>query len=258
MAPAYTDISVGIDWKPNDIFSVYLSPIAGRFTHVVVPNKVNDAELRRKFLDGIPDATEEQIDAYIKGHKDVETAEWGAYGLDMELKDKYGVWKYDKETNLASYKSNTRSELGLSLKGAIDYSYKGMKIQTTLSLFTPYAWDKAKMYEVYNTGDPTAPSGMVDLSDEQLAKFAAENVAVNYIGYRDNNRRFGNFDVDWTVSLGYQFLECLQITLSTDLRYYNGVMIDKTYNKGQEDEYTTSAERVQFKGVIGLGVGYTF
>lgn len=30
MAPAYIDLSLGMDWKPNDIFSVYISPAAGR------------------------------------------------------------------------------------------------------------------------------------------------------------------------------------------------------------------------------------
>ena len=55
-------------------------------------------------------------------------------------------------------------------------------------------------------------------------------------------------------NLSYQFLKCLQVTLSTDLRYYNGVKIDKTDSEGN----FSSAERVQFKGVIGLGVGYSF
>jgi hypothetical protein len=68
--------------------------------------------------------------------------------------------------------------------------------------------------------------------------------------YRDNNQRFGNFDVDWTVAVSYKFLKYLNVTLSTDLKYYNGVMIaDKDGNK---------AERVQFKAVLGVGVGYSF
>lgn len=250
LAPAYTDISVGIDWKPNDIFSVYISPVAGRFTHVVVSDKTCDKELRAIYRDANPDASEEVIQSYLKAHKDVETAEWGAYGLDLDLKEKYGVWSYDKTTNLQSYKKNTRSELGLSIKGAIDYSYKNLKIQTALSLFTPYAWDKTKMYEVYDKADPTDPTGMTNLTDEQLAAYEAANIGVNYLGYRDNNRRFGNFDVDWTVNLGYQFFNCLQVTLSTDLRYYNGVLI--------ADKEGVSKERVQFKGIIGLGIGYTF
>ena len=31
-SPSYSDLSIGIDWKPNAIFSLYLSPIAGRVT----------------------------------------------------------------------------------------------------------------------------------------------------------------------------------------------------------------------------------
>lgn len=67
--------------------------------------------------------------------------------------------------------------------------------------------------------------------------------------YRDNNRRIGNFDVDWDVAISYQFLKHLQMTLSTSLKYYNGVMIER-------DDY--SCERVQFKTILGLGVGYSF
>jgi hypothetical protein len=72
----------------------------------------------------------------------------------------------------------------------------------------------------------------------------------NFIGYRDNNRRFGNFDVDWDAAISYQFLKCLNVTLSTSLKYYNGV---KIANKDG-----IAAERVQFKGILGLGVGYSF
>ena len=36
LSPSYTDISVGIDWKPNSIFSLYLSPVAGQITTAYV------------------------------------------------------------------------------------------------------------------------------------------------------------------------------------------------------------------------------
>ena len=32
LSPSYTDISVGIDWKPNEIFSIYLAPVTGRIS----------------------------------------------------------------------------------------------------------------------------------------------------------------------------------------------------------------------------------
>lgn len=197
LAPAYTDVSVGIDWKPNDIFSVYVSPIAGRFTTVAVSDGTN-----KKYDYLYPTANG---------------------GLEQVLKEKYGVWKYDGNTK--SYDINTRAELGFSLKGGINYAIKDLKIITTLGLYTPYSWDKTKMYDKDENGKDV------------------------FKGYRDNNRRIGNFDVDWDVALSYNFLKYLQATLSTSLKYYNGVKIDK-------DGY--SCERVQFKTILGVGLGYNF
>lgn len=198
IAPAYTDLSVGIDWKPNDIFSVYVSPIAGRFTTVSVSDRLNE-----KYDYLYPEANG---------------------GLEQELKNKYSVWKYD-ENDQKDYSINTRAELGFSLKGAINYKYKDLKVITSLGLYTPYSWDKK---EIGRNGH-----------DRPL--------------YRDNNRRIGNFDVDWDVALSYQFLKYLQVTLSTSLKYYNGVMIEKVTN-----DVPYSCERVQFKSVLGVGVGYSF
>ena len=196
LSPSYTDISVGIDWKPNSIFSLYLSPVAGKITTAYVGSAVEDANP----------------------------------GLRQQMQEKYATWTYSTVENADGtydkiYK-NAKAELGLSFKGAINYTYKDLKIITTLGLFTPYAWDKTEMKDA---------SGA-------------------FIGYRDNNRRFGNFDVDWDTSISYQFLKCLNVTLSTSLKYYNGVKIDKLDKEGN----LTSTERVQFKGILGIGVGYSF
>jgi hypothetical protein len=200
LAPSYTNISVGIDWKPNDIFSLYLSPVAGQITTAVIGDAMN----------------EEYAEMY--------PLENG--GLRQAMQDKYATWSYSKTANADGtydkiYK-NFKAELGLTFKGSINYTYKDLKIITTLGLFTPYAWDKTEMFD-------------------------AEN---NFIGYRDNNRRFGNFDVDWDAAISYQFLKCLNVTLSTSLKYYNGVKI--------ADEDGIAAERVQFKTILGLGLGYSF
>ena len=196
LSPSYTDISVGIDWKPNSIFSLYLSPVAGKITTAYVGDAVEAANP----------------------------------GLREQMQEKYATWSYSKEANADGtydkiYK-NAKAELGLSFKGGINYTYKDLKIITTLGLFTPYAWDKTEMF----------------------------NDKGEFEGYRDNNRRFGNFDVDWDTSISYQFLKCLNVTLSTSLKYYNGVKIDKLDKEGN----LTSTERVQFKGILGLGVGYSF
>ena len=192
LSPSYTDISVGIDWKPNSIFSLYLSPVAGQITTAYVGDAVEAANP----------------------------------GLRQQMQDKYATWTYSKQVNADGtydkiYK-NYKAELGLTLKGSINYTYKDLKIITSVGLFTPYAWDKTDVYD--DNG--------------------------NRLGYRDNNRRFGNFDVDWDAAISYQFLKCLNVTLSTSLKYYNGVKI--------ADKEGISAERVQFKGILGLGVGYSF
>ena len=187
LSPSYTDISVGIDWKPNNIFSLYLSPIAGKITTAYVGDAVEKANP----------------------------------GLREQMQEKYGTWAYVKDSNEKKY-TNCKAELGLNFKGSINYTYKDLKIITTLGLFTPYAWDKTEVLDAEG-------------------KFA---------GYRDNNRCFGNFDVDWDAAISYQFLKCLNVTLSTSLKYYNGVKI--------ADKDGISAERVQFKGILGLGVGYSF
>ena len=195
LAPSYTDISVGIDWKPNSIFSIYLSPVAGQITTAFVGDAMNE-----KYASMYP-------------------LEDG--GLRQAMQEKYATWTYSKVKNEDGtydkiYK-NYKAELGLTLKGAINYTYKDLKIITSVGLFTPYAWDKTEMFDANG----------------------------EFIGYRDNNRRFGNFDVDWDAAISYQFLKCLNVTLSTSLKYYNGVKI-------------ADAERVQFKGTLGLGVGYSF
>jgi hypothetical protein len=192
LSPSYTDISLGIDWKPNSIFSLYLSPVAGKITTAYVGDAVEAANP----------------------------------GLREQMQEKYATWAYSKEANADGtydkiYK-NAKAELGLSFKGGINYAYKDLKIITTLGLFTPYAWDKTEMKDANGA----------------------------FIGYRDNNRRFGNFDVDWDTSISYQFLKCLNVTLSTSLKYYNGVKI--------ADKEGNMAERVQFKGILGLGIGYSF
>ena len=117
---------------------------------------------------------------------------------------------------------------GLSFKGSIAYTYKDLKLSTTLGLFTPYA-GKGNALATYVEGSKTADT---------------------YFQYANMNRHFGKFDVDWDVALSYQFLKCLQVTLQTNLKYYPGTLI--------ADKNGDVSERVQFKGVIGLGVGYSF
>lgn len=223
LAPSYTDVSVGIDWKPNSIFSVYLSPVSGRITTAYVSDKLNE-----RFSDIYP--------VGVEGENDLRTT----------LQEKYGVWRYDKVMNeVGAYEKkykNARAELGLTVKGSVDYAYKDLKILSTLNLFTPYVWDKTALY---------SEEGSSDVYTEESAKKAGKSMDdMVFVGYRDNNRRIGNFDIDWTFAISYKFLKCLSVTMSTDLKYYNGVKI--------ADKNGVLAERVQTKLMFGLGVGYTF
>ncbi len=218
LAPSYTDISVGIDWKPNSIFSVYLSPVAGRFTTAYVSDRVNN-----EFASQYPLADG---------------------GLRETLQEKYGTWKYDDNgTGYHKKHRDFKASLGLTLKGNINYTYKDLKVMTSLTLFTPYAWDKTQLFQAVEDGN------IYNAEQMKTNGFLTDNAA--YLGYRDNNQRFGNFDVDWTVAVSYQFLKCLNVTLSTDLKYYNGVKI-------ADKDGLNPTERVQFKSVLGLGVGYSF
>ena len=232
LAPSYTDISVGIDWKPNSIFSVYLSPVAGRITTAWVSDRVND-----RFVD-----FNRETDMFTN---QTTTSAAADYNLREALQEKYGVWHYTNQGNEAYSKDyqNVKAELGLTLKGTINYTYKDLKVMTGLTLYTPYAWDKTKLYESVEDGKIYKASQMINNN------YSLDNAT--YLGYRDNNRRFGNFDVDWTTTLSYQLLKCLNVTLSTNLKYVNGLKIaDKNGNN--------PVERVQFLANLGLGVSYAF
>lgn len=156
LSPSYTDLSVGIDWKPNNIFTVYLSPVAGRIT--TVTDTAENCALRAK------------------------------YGVDLD--------------------KTFKAELGASLKAGVNYSpVKGLKIISTLTLFTPYT-----------------------------------------------KAAFGNIDVDWDFAISYQFWKVLNVTLSTSLKYYDAVNIEWTDKQG----LIHNSPRVQFREIVGLGIGYSF
>ena len=217
LAPSYTDVSVGIDWKKSykgADFSIYLSPIAGRISTAYIGDALNEA-LSKEWMDAHPGET--------------------GYDLRSELQKHYGTFTYDQE-GLKVYR-NFRAEFGLSFKGSIAYAYKDFKLSTTLALFTPYQGKGFNVKDVYE-------------KEFGPGSWEAQAQEDRYFEWSNNNRFFGNFDVDWDVALSYQFLKCLQITLQTSLKYYPGTLI--------ENADAQFAERCQFKGVLGLGVGYSF
>lgn len=229
LAPSYTDISVGIDYKKSyngADFSVYLSPIAGRITSAYVSdswNKKYSKEMFEAVLDEQLKAgtiTQATHDAKIEAFDINNSATYNTelpLNFRESLQEKYGTYKFNDD-GTKNYR-DFRAEFGLYFRGGIAYKYKDLTLGTTVALFTPYTWDKTEI------NDP-------------------------YFKYRDMNRRFGNFDVDWDVAISYQFLKVLNVTLSTSLKYYNGTLV--------ADKDGNMAERVQFKSVLGLGIGYSF
>ncbi len=253
LAPSYTDISVGIDWKKSykgADFSIYLSPIAGRITTAYTGDAWNRKNSREAALGAFQYALDQAKTAAERtaaqtaydaaalaydngGGFDLQTA--AGEDLRSKMQKAYGTYVYDAAGNKV-YR-NARAEFGLSFKGGIAYTYKDLKLSTTLALFSPYQGKGFSLKDLYEN---TYGAGSWETRDKNE----------NYYEYSNNNRYFGHFDVDWDCALSYQFLKCLQITLQTSLKYYNGTLI--------ADKEGNLSERCQFKGVIGLGVGYSF
>ena len=71
----------------------------------------------------------------------------------------------------------------------------------------------------------------------------------------EHGQKFGNFDVDWDVAIAYSFLKVFSVSVMTSLKYYEKVMIDGPA-WGKYGAHPRA--RVQFKEVVGLGIGYSF
>lgn len=235
LAPSYTDLSLGIDYKHSyngADFSVYLSPVAGRITTAYMGKAWNKKYTKQQWLAADESRTEadwndDVYKALVADHMDVRST----------LQTSIGTYKINAQDQAVYH--NFRAEFGLSFKGGIAYTYKDLKLSTTLALFTPYA-GKGHKLSTYEDKATRAANREADPS---------YNEAAHYFQYSNMNRYFGMFDVDWDVALSYQFLKCLQVTLQTSLKYYPGTLIAKN---------GVMAERAQFKGIIGIGVGYSF
>jgi hypothetical protein len=99
MAPGYGIAAIGVDYKPNDNFSIFVSPITGKFTIV------NDDSLARN----------------------------GAFGVQKEIRDPYNGGKVTQK-----YKTH-REELGAYLKLQYQTKIMdNVTFQTMLELFSNY------------------------------------------------------------------------------------------------------------------------
>ena len=156
LSPAYTDISIGVDWKYNEHFSFYFSPAAGLITSCF------DSILRVDY--GVP-------------------------------ADKLSI-----------------TTVGPKMKATINTTvYKGVKLNTVLELYTPYS---------------------------------------------DPDQNFGNFKVDWDLTLSYQFLKMLNFRITTSLKYNEKVKFEEYENGITQPR--TRIRRVQFKEIVAIGLVYNF
>ncbi|MDY6327254.1 MAG: DUF3078 domain-containing protein [Bacteroidales bacterium] len=77
--------------------------------------------------------------------------------------------------------------------------------------------------------------------------------------YTSKQQKFGNFDVDWDFAITYNFLKVFNVSLMTSLKYYDQVKIDgPAWDINPIKYHEGPRARVQFKEVVGLGIGYSF
>ena len=215
LAPSYTDISIGFDRqktvKKFD-FSIYMSPLVLFVTTAYVSDMVNDA--------------------YNAEHQELVPDDPN-YDFRHSLQTEYGTFKIIRDASGEPEIKwhNARVELGMALKGTINYKRDNMMLRSTLTVFTPY---QGRGFDVKEAYESTHPGDTWDLP----------------LRYSNLNRQFGYFDVDWDMSFSYLFAKVLNVTLSTNLRYFNGVLI--------ADSDGVLEERVQFKTNFGIGLSYSF
>ena len=221
LAPSNTELAIGIDWKKTVgtcDFSVYVAPLAG----ALVTAYVNDAD-NKKYTDEYLAAMDAAGQPVPEDYVDFR----------QEMQIKYGTYKVVMNADgrpVIDWRS-CRAELGLSLKGTVAYRYKNLTISSSLWLYTPY---QGKGFDIKEAYEQTHPGESYNM----------------YYQYSNLNRRFGNFDVEWDFLISYQFLKVLNVTLTSNLKYYNGILV--------KDKQGVEKERVQFKSVFGIGLGYSF
>lgn len=190
LAPSYTDLSVGFDWKTNVNgchFSLYMSPLTMLVVTAYVSDKMNDA--------------------YNKEHKELVPGD-DNWDFRREMQMKYGTFRIvqDAAGKPVIDWRNARVEVGMGIQGSISYRYDNMTLLSTLTLFSPY---QGRGYDIKEAYEQAYPGETWNLP----------------LRYSNLNRQFGYFDANWETSLSYQFAKVLNVTLSTSLKYLNGTLI---------------------------------
>lgn len=145
MAPGYGIAAIGVDYKPNDNFSIFVSPITGKFTIV------NDDSLARN----------------------------GAFGVQKEIRDPYNGGKVTRK-----YKTH-REELGAYLKLQYQAKIMdNVTFQTMLELFSNYLhnpqnidvnWTTLTTFKVNKFISATLSTQLIYDDDIMILRTAGDN-----------------------------------------------------------------------------------
>lgn len=176
-----------------------------------------------------------------------------ARGLDYE--------KFDKgELEQPVYVSNWLSPSYTDLSVGIDWKPKkflSMYLSPVAGRITTCTVPDQKMRNSYGIDTTLGLAYKADLGLTFKAQinytYKNLNIMSNLVlftPYTNKAQPFGNFDVDWDFAISYQFLKVLNVSLMTSLKYYDQVKI--TDAKGK------TGPRVQFKEILGVGIGYSF
>ena len=75
--------------------------------------------------------------------------------------------------------------------------------------------------------------------------------------YTDYIRSFGNIDVDWELNFTLKVNEFINANIGTHIIYDDDIKFDQIVNEGG-DVIDPGIPRIQFKQVLGIGIGYNF
>ena len=75
--------------------------------------------------------------------------------------------------------------------------------------------------------------------------------------YTDYIRSFGNIDVDWELNFKLKVNEFINANIGTHIIYDDDIKFDQVVNEGG-DVIDPGIPRIQFKQVLGIGIGYNF
>lgn len=120
MSPAYFTLSVGLDYKPNDHFSLYISPIAGKWTYVRDTSNVDPTRY------GVEEGKKSKGDA----------------GARVELRNKFKLFKImDIRNELIMFSSYYNSQQNFTADWKVQIDFK-INYFMRASVYTNAVYDK--------------------------------------------------------------------------------------------------------------------